>query len=75
MNEYREYIVRIRDDCIADFEMRYGTDGELIRCKDCKYADTFREFDEPEMPMKCLGQHYGGTYPDDYCSYAERREE
>lgn len=42
---------------------------EIVRCKDCKYADTFREFDEPEMPMKCLGQHYGGTYPDDFCIY------
>lgn len=46
---------------------------EIIRCKDCKYGDTFHEFDEPDMPMKCLGQHYGGTYPDDFCSYAERR--
>ena len=48
---------------------------DIIRCKDCKYGDTFHEFDEPDMPMKCLGQHYGGTYPDDFCSYAERRTE
>lgn len=48
---------------------------EVVRCKDCKYGDTFHKFDEPDMPMKCLGQHYGGTYPDDFCSYAERREE
>lgn len=50
-----------------------GGQPEIIRCKDCKYGDTFHEFDEPDMPMKCLGQHYGGTYPDDFCSYAERR--
>lgn len=46
---------------------------EIIRCKDCKYGDTFHEFDDPEMPMKCIGHHYGGTYPDDFCSYAERK--
>ena len=46
---------------------------EIVRCKDCKYGDTFHEFDDPEMPMKCIGHHYGGTYPDDFCSFAERR--
>lgn len=47
----------------------------IVRCKDCKYGDTFHNFDEADMPMKCLGQHYGGTHPDDYCSYGERRED
>lgn len=46
---------------------------EVVRCKECRYGDTFHEFDDPEMPMKCIGHHYGGTYPDDYCSYGERK--
>ena len=58
-----------------ELELLPSAQPEIIRCKDCKYGDTFHKFDEPDMPMKCLGQHYGGTYPDDFCSYAERREE
>ena len=47
---------------------------EVVRCKDCKYSDLFKD-DETEttMPMKCLGIRYGGVYPDWYCEHGERR--
>ena len=72
--------VNLPDDWVDQIVNRLRNDPEaewveVTRCKDCKYGDTFHKFDEPDMPMKCLGQHYGGTYPDDFCSYAERREE
>ena len=47
----------------------------VIRCKDCKYKDD--GIDEDGIPfLKCLnGRSYGGTRINDYCSWAERREE
>jgi hypothetical protein len=48
---------------------------EIIRCKDCKYKDD--GIDEDGIPfLKCLhGRSYGGTRINDFCSWAERREE
>ena len=47
---------------------------EIVQCKDCKWGDT--GIDEEGKPFwKCLGIHYGGTKPTDFCSYGERREE
>ena len=47
----------------------------VIRCKDCKYKDD--GIDEDDIPfLKCLnGRSYGGTRINDYCSWAERKEE
>lgn len=76
MNNPKEFDEIIHCERIGDSLLyNHYVVGELVRCKDCKYGDTFHDFDEPEMPMKCLGQHYGGTHPDDYCSYGERRED
>lgn len=54
----------------------YEVKGEVVRCKDCKHSDLFKD-DETEttMPMKCLGIRYGGVYPDWYCEHGERRSE
>jgi hypothetical protein len=48
---------------------------EIIHCGDCKYKDD--GIDEDGIPfLKCLnGRSYGGTRINDYCSWAERREE
>lgn len=48
---------------------------DIIRCKDCKYSDTFPENADNDMPLKCLGIRYGGVFPDWYCEHAERRKE
>jgi len=64
---------------IVSYENRYFEDkivDELIRCKDCRYSDTYPASGEiHEMPLKCLGIRYGGVMPDWYCEHAERKEE
>lgn len=45
---------------------------EIIRCKDCKYSDTYPPDADNDMPLKCLGIRYGGVMPDWYCEHAER---
>ena len=62
---------------------RYETDGrivkcfdigELIRCKDCKFVGT-----DATCCLVCKRDGMGlkpfHVYHDDYCSYAERKEE
>ncbi len=45
---------------------------EIVQCKDCKWGDT--GIDEEGKPFwKCIGIHYGGTKPTDFCSYGERK--
>lgn len=48
---------------------------EIIFCGDCKYKDD--GIDEDGIPfLKCLhGRNYGGTRINDFCSWAERRED
>lgn len=67
-----EYIVPFTDDADMDrFEMLHGTNGELIRCEDCKFLSS----------VLCPMAHEEGGLtvfkndPDDYCSRAERKEE
>ena len=46
---------------------------DIVQCKDCKWGDT--GIDEEGKPFwKCIGIHYGGTKPTDFCSYGERAE-
>lgn len=49
--------------------------GELIRCKDCKYAVD--EYDDGECycDNKVNGMVYIGKDWNHYCSWAERKEE
>ena len=48
----------------------------VIRCKDCKYSDTFSDMTaEPHSQLKCLGIRYGGVEPMWYCEHGERKEE
>lgn len=68
-----EFIVPFTDKAAAEkFDRYHGTNGELVRCKDCKHRD-------PE-DKKC---DYGGMAvqgllfprPDDwYCADGERRD-
>ena len=46
---------------------------EIVQCKDCKWGDTGID-EEGKLFWKCIGIHYGGTKPTDFCSYGERRE-
>lgn len=46
-------------------KMIYGYKGEVVRCKDCKYADEY---------ARC-GWVSWYNRKDDFCSRAERRED
>lgn len=41
---------------------------EVVRCKDCKYFTP-----QPDTIEACCDLTYSRALPDDYCSYAERR--
>ena len=71
---------KMRQEMIISYEIIDGlktgmkNEGELIRCKDCKFHDIFPTDSKVEMPMKCLNIRYGGVYPDWFCEHAERKE-
>lgn len=61
----KEYIVKVTDDgeCIEQ--------GELIRCKDCRY---YQDNQEGHYPNELCPWDKGETPDeDDYCSFAERK--
>lgn len=72
--------------CRADADLRYVGDYanafqskpddcpliEIVQCKDCKWGDAGID-EEGKQFWKCIGIHYGGTKPTDFCSYGERR--
>ena len=65
----KEYIVPFTDGAdMEKFEAEHGTNGELIRCKDCKYWGTswYRYGCVNATPI---------MMENDYCSNAERKED
>lgn len=49
---------------------------EVIRCKDCKFSvkDEYNIFHGSEISNRCIAMG-AVVSPDDYCSWAERKEE
>ena len=48
----------------------------VVRCRECKYSDTFApDCTEATFPLKCLSIRYGGVYPDWFCEHGQRRED
>lgn len=52
----------------------------VIRCKDCKWREEYHVIPNPDDTMYWCGLHYSdnsmiGREPNDFCSYAERKEE
>lgn len=43
----------------------------VVRCKDCKYYDTPKNFKKPY----CMRGAYVKVNADDYCSFAERKDD
>lgn len=74
-------IQRIRRASLTEmiYETKKPTDfpaadvEEVVRCKDCKYGDTGTD-EIGRRFYKCIGRHYGGVSPTDYCSYGERKD-
>lgn len=52
-----------------------GNIVEVVRCKDCRWSDTYSDMSAATMPLKCLGIRYGGVYPEWYCEHGERKGE
>ena len=64
----REWIVPAEDIGVDGAYFDYQ---EILRCKDCKY-----HFYENDNIPYCANIDYGyGWRDEDYCSYAERKEE
>ena len=60
-----ELIYRMVEDTKAN-NVRAEYVGELIRCKECRFIDT----------KDCMGRDaFYGLKDDDFCSWAERKEE
>ena len=71
-SDYDEFSVRYITGIIEDEPPIDAV--KVVRCKDCKYFDSGTD-EDGKLFFKCLGWVYGGTSEDDFCSYAERREE
>ena len=60
-----------------DFLVKYKLTNDIekvVRCKDCKYGDTGTD-EIGRRFYKCIGIHYGGVSPTDYCSYGVRKDD
>ena len=47
---------------------------EVVRCKDCKYCDTYRNWNNREY-LGCTWAYTTEVDPNHYCSYGERGED
>lgn len=85
----KEFIVSFTDDAdIERLEREHGTNGEIVRCKDCKYwneekAETNYDFGFGTAVCSLLRDiDAWGEYPescfhrseDFFCAYGERRD-
>lgn len=61
--------------CAEFIERLPSAQPKIIHCGDCRYKDD--GIDEDGIPfLKCLnGRSYGGTRINDFCSWAERRND
>lgn len=58
-------------DAVGEIEQLPTIQPEIVRCKDCKYA----EYIDDVKTLWCTECGQGRTVaPNDFCSYAERRE-
>lgn len=68
-----ERIVIVTSKEEADhLDMIYGTD-ELVRCRDCKWADWYTSA-EGYHYCHCMETDAWARTEDDYCSYGEREK-
>ena len=69
----KEYIVGFADDTnIERFERTYGTNGELVRCKDCKRY-PYQEINADNSFCIVYYEHCKNMKDYDYCSKGEAK--
>ena len=47
----------------------------VVRCRECRYSDTYPAGADNDMPLKCLSIRYGGVYPDWFCEHGQIRKD
>jgi hypothetical protein len=71
-----EFIVTFTDKAEAEkFDRYHGTNGELVRCKDCRFAKVENDYGLDEVT--CYNEEFGPhcLVPLDwFCADGERRE-
>ena len=72
-----EYIFEINDALYNEKKsqavMKPEYKGKLVRCKDCKWYETFYTLNGNEFRCCCRETKDSLRNSDDYCSLAERR--
>lgn len=64
-----EYIISDELDVLRSWMPKLT---EIVRCRDCKHYNTKLTDEYDGTSWCCI--HAGYAFPDDYCSWAERRE-
>ena len=67
-----EIIVDIGDNLVETIGCEFK--GELVRCKECKWADWYKTADGKQF-CYCMETGSAGRTADDFCSYGEREGE
>ena len=67
-----EIIVDVGDNLVETIGCEYS--GEIVRCKECKWADWYKTADGEQF-CYCMETGNGGRTADDFCSYGEREGE
>ncbi len=57
----------------TDAAVRYFPREEVVRCRDCKYANRYGHQLECVRPIQGAYSECTEVYPEDFCSYGERR--
>ena len=73
----KEFIIRVIDPEEIEWYEEEPETPELIRCKDCIWFRSGLDIDGKPFATCRNTKHirvYGGTEPDFYCGYAERKD-
>ena len=72
-NSCVHFCICVRNQATVDFDVDDGVclyyEKKVVRCKECKFTDGFREFD-----YATCHRRNNVVRVDGFCSYGERRE-